>query len=158
MVMLLMGIWACQPPEAVVPRAEEVEGYYEVPAGLTVEMVGNVAELTVRQPTGQLRRGGTLWAKVGPYVYLFSQETQSLFRDFNGLAGVRVVTTTPAGREVARAFLTRDTLNDLTWRRSLNVSGRARAEGTQHPSLLEDLIRWGEDHAEFEYNPRYVPR
>ncbi len=150
--------WSCGRSELLVPTAEEVEAHYDYSGTLSVEIRGNVAEITVTQPTDQLRRGGTLWAKVGPYVLLFSEETRDLFEEFGGLAGVRVVTTTSGGREVARALLARDTLNELTWRRALNIAGRARKEGTRRPSLLEELVRWGEDHAEFEYDPRYVPQ
>jgi hypothetical protein len=71
---------------------------------------------------------------------------------------VRVITTAPGGTEVARSLLLRDELNDLTWRRALNIAGVARRDGTEQPSKLEDLARWGEDHTEYEYNPRYVRR
>jgi hypothetical protein len=118
-------------------------------------VAGNVAEITIAQSPQQLRRGGRIWAQVGPYIYLFSEPTVSLFRDYGGLAGVRVVTVV-GNTEVARALLPRTALNDLTWRRALNVAGRARLEGTERVSLLEDLTRFGEDHTEFEYNPRYT--
>ena len=68
---------------------------------------------------------------------------------------MRIVTR--VGRaEVARALLARPTLNDLTWRRALNVAGKARLEGTQRLTLLEDLIEFGEDHTDFTYNARYT--
>ena len=112
----------------------------------------------VRQSSDQLRRGGMLWAKVGPYVYLFSEETHQLFLDYSGLAGVRVMTQTAGGASVANALLRRDELTDVLWRRGLNIAGRARRDGTGRITLLEDLIEWGEDHTEFEYNERYVQR
>ena len=116
---------------------------------------GNVAVVTVGQDAQQLRRGGSLWAKVGPYVFLFSRETEELFDAFPGLAAVRV--TTEVGEvQVASALLTRDELSDVLWRRAQNISGRARRDGSRQVSLLEDLIAWGEDHTEFEYNPRYT--
>ncbi len=154
LVLLLMV--ACTPAELHLPDAETVHSYYEYAGRLESRISGNVAVISVFQPTSQLRRGGGLWAKVGPYIFLFSRETQTLFRDFNGLAAVRVVTKTSGGSEVASALLSRDALNDLTWRRALNVSGQARRDGTERPSKLGDLVRWGEDHTEFEYNPRYV--
>jgi hypothetical protein len=93
---------------------------------------------------------------VGPYIYLLSQPTQELFRDFNGLAGVRVVTRV-GDAEVARALLPRDALNDITWKRALNVNGLARRDGTERPALIEDLIEFGEDHAaSYEYSSRYI--
>jgi len=117
-----------------------------------------VAMVVVRQSADQLRRGGTLWARVGPYIYLFSEETRGLFRDYTGLAGVRVVTRVSGGTTVGNALLKRDELTDVLWRRSLNISGLARRDGTERITLLEDLIFWGEDHTEFEYNERYARR
>ena len=144
-------------PELTVPTAEDVEGYYASVADLGAEMSGNVAVITVVQSANQLRRGGSLWAKVGPYIYLFSEETNRLFEDFQGLAAVRVATETPSGSAVAHAMLTRDELSDVLWRRSLNIAGQARRDGTERPVLLEDLIRWGEEHTEYEYSARYHP-
>ena len=119
--------------------------------------MGNVAVLTVDQDANQLRRGGPLWAKVGPYVFLFSEETRRLLEDFDGLAGVRV--TTMVGRaEVASALLTHSELSDVLWARSLNIAGRARLEGTNRMTLLEDLVDWGEAHTEFTYNEVYTAR
>lgn len=146
---------ACEEPDLSLPKSSEVEGAYQYGGSLSVRMHGNVAEITIVQPARQLRRGGTLWAKVGPYVLLFSKETEGLFHGYPGLAGVRAVTVTPGGSEVARALLPRDALNDLTWRRALNIAGLARRDGTRRPTLLEDLVTWGEDHTEFSYNPSY---
>jgi hypothetical protein len=139
-----------------LPTSGHVEAAYIYEGTLSAAMSGNVAEITIAQPERQLERGGTLWAKVGPYVILFSQETQELFHTYPGLAGVRAITVSTDGTEVARALLLRGTLNDLTWRRALHVSGIARRDGTQRPTLLEDLVRFGEDHTEYEYNPEYV--
>ena len=108
------------------------------------------------QPTSQIRRGGVLWAKVGPYILLFSDDTQSLFEDYPGLAAVEVKTELAGGREIARALLTRNELSDILWRRSLNIAGKARRDGTKRPSLLDDLVRWGEEHTRYEYNKEYT--
>ena len=151
--LFLMG---CEEVDLTLPTAEEVESVYLYEGTLTATMNGNVAEVTIVQAERQLRRGGTLWAKVGPYVFLFSEETEGLFRDYPGLAGVRVVTVTPGQQEVARALLLRESLNDVTWRRSMNISGLARRDGTRRPTLLESLVEWGEDHTEFNYSPRYI--
>jgi hypothetical protein len=155
LIPCLVALIGCQEQDLSIPDASEVEEAYTYGGRLEASMSGNVAEVTVVQPTRQLQRGGTLWAKVGPYVLLFSEETQSLFDRYPGLAGVRVITETPNGTEVARALLTRDALNDLTWRRARNIAGLARRDGTRRPSLLEDLVRWGEDHTEYNYNPSY---
>lgn len=155
---LLAG--ACEEPaELTLPTADEVESYYSSVADLAeADINGNVAVVVVRQSSDQLRRGGMLWAKVGPYVYLFSDETHRLFQDYNGLAGVRVMTQTTGGASVANALLRRDELTDVLWRRALNIAGQARREGTQRITLMEDLIEWGEDHTEFAYNERYIQR
>ena len=146
-----------QPSDLTLPGPDEVEAYYESDAGLSAEINGNVATITVAQDAQQIRRGGSLWAKVGPYVFLFTEETQALFADYPGLAGVRVVTRV-GDAEVASALLARDELTDVLWRRGLNIAGRARRDGSTRVTLLEELVRWGESHTEFEYNTRFVRR
>ncbi|HSG46969.1 MAG TPA: hypothetical protein VLA43_04040 [Longimicrobiales bacterium] len=145
-------------PDLTLPTPDVVEGYYSYEGTLKANLSGNVAEVVVTQPATQLRRGGSLWARVGPYIVLFTDDTQKLLDDYPGLAGVRVITRVAGGPEVARALLNRDELTGVLWRRSLNISGRARLEGTDKPTLLEDLVRWGEDHTQFEYNARYTSR
>lgn len=153
--LVLVLLDGCASEPLIVPSAEQVAGYYTSSAISDVQMSGNVAEIHVRQEAAQLRRGGSLWARVGPYIYLFTAPTQQVFLDFNGLAGVRVITEVGTA-EVARALLTRDALNDLTWRRALNINGLARRDGTARPVLMEDLIRWGEDYTEFRYSSRFI--
>lgn len=156
--VLTVGVAACGPRgDMSLPTADEVVSYYEYDAGMSAEIVGNVAVLSVEQSPQQLRSGGTLWAKVGPYVFLFSEETQSLFADYPGLAGVRVITRVGEA-EVANALLAHEELSDVLWRRSLNIAGRARRDGTRQMTLLEDLVDWGEEHTEFTYNPQYTRR
>ncbi len=156
LAVLTLAAGGCEQVELTVPSAAQVEGYYSISAQSSVSMNGNVAEVTVYQGTAQLRRGGTLWAKVGPYIYLLSSSTRDVIVDFPGLAGVRVITRAPGGTEVARALLVRDAFNELTWRRALNVSGLARRDGTQRPALIEDLIRFAEDRTDFKYNPSFI--
>lgn len=159
LVALLVVAAGCEgePSSPKLPTAEEVASSYEYGAELRARIDGNVAGITVQQSADQLRRGGTLWAKVGPYVFLFTEETRRLFEAYPGLAGVRV--TTKVGRaEVASALLTRGELPDILWRRSLNIAGKARRDGTDRMTLLEDLVEWGEDHTEFTYNERYTRR
>jgi len=155
--VLFLGVLSgCEERDLTVPSASEVQEAFTYDGSLSVSISGNVAEVTVSQRDRDLRRGGSLWAKVGPYILLFSEESESLFRSFPGLAGLRVVTVDSRGTEVARATLPRDALNDITWRRALNIAGLARRDGTRRPTLLEDLVRWGEDHTEYSYNDRFI--
>lgn len=154
----VLGLVACGGESLAVPEADDVRTYYDYGGDLDARIEGDVAEITVTQSADQLRRGGRLWAKVGPYVVLFTEETFRLFEDYPGLAGVRVVTRVEDGPEVARAFLHRNELSGVLWRRSLNIAGKARRDGTDQVPLIEALIRWGEDHTEFEYNARYTRR
>ena len=154
----LGAVAACEGEPLAVPEPEDIRSYYAYGGALDADVNGNVAEITIAQSADQLRRGGTLWAKVGPYVVLFTEETFRLFEDYPGLAGVRVVTRIENGPEVARALLRRGELRGVLWRRSLNIAGLARRDGTERPGLIQDLVRWGEDHTEFEYNPRYTSR
>ena len=113
---LILGPLACEEANLALPSESEAEAHYASSSDVTVRVSGNVVELTVDQPLRQVRRGGSLWVKVGPYIYLFSDETETLLRDYPGLSGVRVITRTGRNNaEVARAFLHRDSLNELTW-------------------------------------------
>jgi hypothetical protein len=151
-------MWACTAPaDRTLPTREQVLSYYQSDRDLEAEITGNVAVLKVAQSPEQLRRGGTLWAKVGPYIFLFSEETRRLLTDFDGLGAVRVITTV-GGVEVANALLAHEELNDVLWARSLNIAGRARLEGTDRMTLLEDLVEWGEARTEFTYNERFTRR
>jgi hypothetical protein len=157
--VLASVIWVCggcqEPLDLAVPTASAVEEYYTYDGALSAEVTGNVVTVTVAQDPQLIRRGGSLWAKVGPYIFVFSDETHRLFQDYPGLAGVRVVTTV-GGARVASALLARETLSDVLWRRSLNIAGRARRDGTERVTLLQDLVRWGENRTDFEYNTRYT--
>jgi hypothetical protein len=140
------------------PTAAEVEPYYAEHRGVdSVRLSGNVVELHVKQPYRDLDRGGSLWARVGPFVYLLTPSTRSVFEDFPGVAAVRVVTHVPNGDEVARAMLRRDAMSAVLWQRSLNILGHALRDGRENPRKLEELTEWGEERTEFRYNPEYVP-
>ena len=154
--MLLAG---CQEEELPLPTPEEVRDYYTSEYTMEAELSGNVAVLTVQQSPEQLRRGGRLWAMVGPYIFLFSDASYQLLEEWPGLAGIRVVTRVGSnGPWVARALLAREDMSGVLWRRSLNISGKARRDGTEKVTLLQDLVDWGEEHTEHEYNPRYTAR
>lgn len=154
---LILGSLGCEEVDLALPSEAEAGEHYARSSDVSVRLSGNVVELTVDQPIRQVRRGGSLWAKVGPYIYLFSSETETLLREYPGVAGVRVITRTGRNEvEVARAFLHRDSLNELTWRRARNIAGKARTGGTRRPVLLEELVRWGQDHTEFGYSEEFT--
>lgn len=144
-----VALAACR-PEPSLPAESELQGLYGENAA--VRLNGNVVEVTVRQPRTHLERGGTLWAQVGPYIYVFTPETQRLFERYPAVAAVRAITRLPTGEEIARATLVRDTLTEITWRRALILAGHARAEGSNRPKALYDLIRWGERYTEYRYS------
>ncbi len=154
---LLAFVAGCSTADLPLPNDDQVIEAFQSERPLSAEVAGNVAVLRVEQSAQQLRRGGALWAKVGPYIFLFSEEARGLFDAYPGLTGIRVETR--VGRAtVASALLSRGELSDLLWRRSLNIAGHARRDGTDRMTLLEDLVRWGEDHTTFEYNERYTRR
>ena len=143
---------ACADEAGRLPTEDDLSGLYGGDAEL--RMNGNVVDIQVSQDPAQIRRGGTLWAKVGPYIFLFSPQTQEIFERFPGVAAVRVRTF--AGRaRLAEAMLRRDELNSLTWLEANQKVAKARLEGTRSPGHLEALVRYGEDHTEFEYAPRF---
>ena len=104
--ILALSVAGCEERDLTVPTESEAQAYFAETPGVTVEVGGNVVVVKVNQPYEQLRRGGALWARVGPYVYLFSTTTEQLFKDFGGLGGVRVTTSTGSRQErVATALL-----------------------------------------------------
>lgn len=162
LLLALLALTACdrllpQREDTSLPPIEEVRAIYEA-NGITgdVEYSGNVVEVRVVQARPQLERGGSLWARVGPYIYLLTPATREVFQRWPGVAAARVVTATADGEEVGRALLLRDTLRPNAWQRSLNLLGLALRDGTERPTQLEALVDWGERHTEHEYNPNFV--
>ena len=151
-------IAACEGSEAptVTPTASEVQSYYEYEGDLSVEMSGNVARVVVVIGRDEYRMGGRVWAMASPYIFLFSSATQGVFQDFSGLGGVRVIVQYPDESILAQALLERGELSDVTWQMALNITGNARIQGTESPGFMRDLIRYGEEHTEFNYNPQYI--
>lgn len=160
LAILWLGLAACdtQEPLPPPPAAEEVRGYYEYAGELSVGMSGNVAQVSVVFDPDEYVRGGDLWAKAFPYIFLFSPATRDALSDHRGLGGVRVISLHPNGDTIAQALLERGTLTELTWRRAINVAGQARRMGTERPARMQDLVEWGEDHTTFEYNPDHISR
>lgn len=144
------------------PRAPDLPG----PSALddlygsraSASLNGNVVDVRVRQDPDHLQRGGPLWAKVGPYIYLFSPQTQEIFTEYDGVAAVRVRTVTGDESWVAEATLHRDALNAITWKDAVRTVARARQQGTDKPGYLEDLVELGEDRTEHRYNDAYTSR
>ena len=143
---------ACAAEEGRLPTTEELAGLYGGDADL--QMNGNVVDVRVAQDARQINRGGTLWARVGPYIFVFSPQTKELFDLYSGVAAVRV-RTFASGRQIAEAMLRRDELNSVTWREAIQKVADARLEGTRNPGHLEALVRYGEDHTQFDYAPRF---
>lgn len=143
--------------EYTLPSAAEADSIFRR-NGIhgAIRISGNVVEVTAAQPEEQLRRGGALWARVGPYIYVFSPAAQQIFAEFPGVAGVRARTVL-GDTEIASALLVRDTLREGEWPRARAALAAALAEGTQRPSRLEELVRWGEQYTQYQYNERYVP-
>ncbi|HSJ25553.1 MAG TPA: hypothetical protein VK929_12840 [Longimicrobiales bacterium] len=144
-------------PDTTLPDTTAVRDAY-ANQGVNAEFrfSGNVLEMVVQQPPDQLRRGGPLWARVGPYIYLFSPGTRELFENYQGIAGVRVITMS-GDEEVARALLVRDALNEYSWPRARSLLAEALDQGTQRPSTMDRLRQFGEQNTTYRYNPRYVP-
>ncbi len=160
MAALALALAGCETGDAAdhpPPSAAEVEALYQYAGGLQVQMSGNVAQVTVTFNPDDYLRGGNLWAKAFPYIFLFSPASRDAFAEHPGLGGIRVVAQHPNGDLVAQALLDRASLNEITWRRAINIAGRARQEGTQRPNYMQELVRWGEDNTDFEYNTRYIP-
>lgn len=147
-----------QRQDLTLPDPATIESYYAQHSfAAEYRYSGNVLELVVQQPADQLRRGGALWARVGPYIYLFAPGTRDLLEQHPGIAGVRAITKV-GDVEVARALLVRDSLNELRWRRAIALLGTALEQGTERPATIDALTRFGEDVTTYEYNPEYVPR
>jgi hypothetical protein len=144
--------------DLTLPDLETVRRTY-ASHGLTAEFrySGNVLEMVIEQPVDQIRRGGPLWARVGPYIYVFSPGTRELFDEYVGLAGVRAITVAE-GTEVARALLVRDALNEISWPRSRAILAEALDQGTERPSTMDRLAKFGEQYTDYSYNRQYVPQ
>lgn len=132
-----------------LPAAEEVAEWFG--EDIEVAFDGNVLDIRGTMGPDVLRRGGRIWARGGPYFYLFNVHVQQLLIDYPDIAGVRATTLTEAGEEIAVVTLLRSDLNEIRWREALARASLAQREGTDNPRLVERLIRFGEDHTEYRY-------
>ena len=155
LVVALTGASGCEAePRRELPSDAALDSVYG--ERVDISLNGNVVELVLTQDSDQLSRGGSVWAKAGPYIYLFTPQTQELLQAYGGIGGVRVTTLDADGQFVARALLERGALNSVTWPRAINVAGRARVEGTQRPQTMVNLAEYGEEHTSYEYSQRHV--
>jgi hypothetical protein len=149
LLVIAAGACASENRDWVLPDPALVSEWYG--NGTEARMDGNVLEIQGSMDPEYLRRGGRLWARSGPYFYLFNVHVQELLREYPDIAAVRAVTSTPDGQEVARAMLHREQLSSVRWREALARASLAATEGTAHPRHVERLILFGEDHTQFEY-------
>lgn len=155
-VLALIAVGACAQAAGPVPSDDDVASYYQITARSQFSVTGNVAVIEVWQSGDHLRRGGALWAKVTPYIYLFTDGSRDLFEDYAGLAAIRVRTRTASGKTVAEVTLERDALNQVTWKPAINLAGRARVQGGRKMGLLSELVAFGEDLTTFSYSPEFL--
>jgi hypothetical protein len=137
---------------ARLPDADAVAESYGPTA--RVELRGNVIEVVVPLAEEMLR--SPLWARSGPYFYVFSTPTRIFFEEYPDLAAVRVTTVDPRGDEVSSAMLRRGTLGPARWHDGLAIRSVAQTEGTERPGTVQRLVRFGEEHTDYTYNPRYT--
>jgi hypothetical protein len=143
----------CTPGDAPrLPSQAEVEEAYG--PGIEVEVRGNVVEVTV--PVADEMLQSPVWARSGPYFYLFAAPSRRFLEEFPGLAAVRVSTVDARGVEVARAMIRRGELSAARWDDGIALRSLAQAEGTDRPGVVQRLVRFGETHTEYTYNPRYT--
>ncbi len=150
-ILGLAGALGCNsaPADMVLPSTDEVAGWYG--EGTSADFNGNLLEIKGPMEDDYIRRGGHLWARSGPYFFLFNVHVRDLMLNYPDIAAVRVTAVTEGGEEIAVATLLRDDMNEYRWREALSRSSLAQREGTRNPRLVERLITFGEDHTEFHY-------
>lgn len=154
MVVGLFGaaaLAACEPEarEPVLPEPDSVAAWFGDVA--EARLNGNVLEIHGRVDPEFLRRGGSLWRQSSPYFYIFNVKIRDVLTEYPDVAAVRAITHDGSGDEVARATLHARTLNEYEWREAVALSSLAQREGTESPRHVAALIRFGEEHTEYEY-------
>ncbi|MQA91069.1 MAG: hypothetical protein GEU90_12655 [Gemmatimonas sp.] len=150
-LLLALAVGCVQDEQTVwiLPDPQTVAAWFGDDTEVGID--GNVLEIRGTMNPDYLRRGGRLWARSGPYFYLFNVHVESLLREYPDLAAVRARTFDARGNEVARAMLTRDQLTPGRWREALARTSLAQTQGTDNPRLVERLISFGEDYTDYEY-------
>lgn len=151
LVLALVGAGACEEVEdpPMFPEPEAVEAWFG--EGTAVAMRGNVLEIRGTIDPEFLRRGGSLWRQSSPYFYLFNVKIREILTEYPDVAAVRAITTDAAGDEVARATLHARALHEYEWRDAVALTSLAQREGTESPRHVAALLRFGEEHTEYEY-------
>ena len=147
--LLAGGCTSSDAREPLLPESDSVAAWFG--AGTEVRLSGNVVEIRGEIDPEYLRRGGEIWKRSGPYFYLFNVHIRDLLLAYPDLAAVRAIAVGPDGAELARAMLHRDELSEIQWKEALARASLAQTQGTDRPRLIEELIRYGEDHTEFRY-------
>ena len=87
-VALILVLGGCQEPvDLALPTATQAKKYYTYDGALSAEVVGNVVTVSVAQDPQLIRRGGALWAKVGPYIFVFSDARRRASSERSARAG-----------------------------------------------------------------------
>lgn len=148
---LVIGLVGCGPGDRapVLPEPDSVSAWFG--EGTEARLSGNVLEIRGSVDPEFLRRGGSLWRQSSPYFYLFNVKIRDVLTDYPELAAIRAITHDGSGEEVARATLHARTLNEYSWRTAVALASLAQREGTESPRHLAALIRFGEEHTEYEY-------
>lgn len=154
-VLLVFGGCAREARAWVLPQVNEVAEWFG--EGTTAVFDGNLLVLTGPMESDYLERGGRLWARSGPYYFLFNVHIRDLLTEYPDIAAVRATVVTPDGEPIATATMMRDRMNEYRWREALAHSSLAQQQGTDNPRLVERLILFGEDNTEFEYGEFAVP-
>lgn len=157
LVVLVMGLFAatavagCEPGarEPVLPEPDSVSAWFGEVA--EARLNGNVLEIRGRIDPEFLRRGGSLWRQSSPYFYIFNVKIREVLTEYPDVAAVRAITHDGSGEEVARATLHTRSLNEYEWREAVALSSLAQREGTASPRHVAALVRFGEEHTEYEY-------
>jgi hypothetical protein len=149
--VMMIAMNGCEQPdrEWVLPDPAEVASWYG--EGTEAHFDGNLLEIRGTIDPEFLRRGGRLWARSGPYFYLFNVHIYQLLIDYPDIAAVRATALTESGQELAVATLPRDEMNEPRWQEAMARVAIAQRDGTDNPRMVDRLIQFGEEHTEFSY-------